>query len=67
VSHFDYEASKVIVQNGFPFYALVMAAMRQADTRNMARLEQAFPDVAAELRVRYNAPGGVLPGEQVSA
>lgn len=65
MSHFDYEASKVIGRNDFPFYALVMAAMRQADTGNLALLERAFPFVAAELRARYNAPGGALPGEPV--
>lgn len=67
MSRYDYEASKVIAQNGFPIYALVMAAMRQADTGNLSRLEQAFPDTAAELRGRYNAPGGLLPGEEASA
>jgi hypothetical protein len=44
-----------------------MAAMRQADTGNSIALEQAFPETAAELRARYHAPGGILPGEQVSA
>jgi hypothetical protein len=63
MSLYDYELSKVITQSNFPFYALLMAAMRQADTGNMALLEQAFPETAAELRARYNAPGGVLAGE----
>jgi hypothetical protein len=67
MSKFDYEISKTIAANGFPFYALVMAAMRQADTGNAILLAQAFPDVDAELRARYNAPGGVLPSDQVSA
>jgi hypothetical protein len=63
MSRFDYEVSKVITQHDYPFYALLMAAMRQADTGNMALLEQAFPETATELRARYNAPGGVLAGE----
>ena len=63
MSRFDYEASKTILAlEDWPFFALVMAAMRRADTDNMARLTQAFPEVAAELEARYWAPyGGTLP------
>lgn len=63
MSHFDYEASKHIAAEDYPFYALVMAAMRQADTDNAARLRGAFPLVWHELQQRYNAPGGYLSGE----
>lgn len=65
MSKFDYDISKRIDAEQYPFYALVMAAMRRADTPNMAKLEQAFPDVATELRARYNAPGGALPTDPV--
>jgi len=61
MSHFDYEASKRISLDDPPFYALVMAAMRQADTTNTEKLKAAFPEVYDELRARYNAPGGILP------
>lgn len=67
VSHYDYEVSKELAAADYPFYALVMAAMRKADSDNAAKLAAAFPDTAAELRARYNAPGGFLPYEQVSA
>ena len=40
-----------------------MAAMRQADSVNAAKLREAFPETWAELDARYNAPGGILPGE----
>ena len=63
MSLYDYQASKVISGQGHPFYALVMAAMREADTDNAAKLRAAWPDVWAELQARYNAPGGVLPGD----
>ncbi len=66
MSHYDYEASWRIAADGWPFYALVMAAIRQADSDNLARLTWAFPAVAAELRARYNAPGGLLPGEETA-
>jgi hypothetical protein len=42
------------------FYALIMAAMRQADDSNLSKLKAAFPKVHQELLQRYNAPGGAL-------
>lgn len=60
---YEYEASKRIVREDPPFYALVMAAMRGADEENLRRLRLGFEDVWQELQARYHAPGGVLPGE----
>lgn len=59
-----YACSQDIAAHGWPFYALIMAAMRQADTRNTAALRAAFPDTWDELQARYHAPGGRLPHEQ---
>ena len=56
----EYLTSQEIDHRQYPFYALIMAAMRQADTNNIERLKQAFPEVHAELEARYNAPGGVI-------
>ena len=67
MSHYDYQASKQLAAQDPPFAALIMAAYRKADTGNGALLEQAFPDICRELRARYDAPGGLLPGEAVSA
>lgn len=61
---FDYEQSRQIERQGFGFYALIAAAARQADTDNMERLTMAFPHVIADLKARYNAPGGELPGDR---
>ena len=63
MSHYDYEASKQIAAQDFPFYALVMAVMRQADTDNGEKLKVAFPDTWRELQARYGAPGGFLKEE----
>jgi len=60
VSLYDYKASRAVSLADYPFYALIMAAMRQADTHNEAALRNAFPAAWQELRERYNAPGGVL-------
>jgi hypothetical protein len=59
----DYEQSKKIDAQGYHFIALIMAAMRQADSSNLEQLRFAFPEVYAEFIARYNAPGGVLPRE----
>lgn len=64
MSHFDYEESIRIAAQDHSFKALIMAAMRKADTNNMAKLTRAFPDIRDELLDRYNAPGGLLPGER---
>ena len=66
MSLYDYERSRALVRADEPFYALIMAAMSRADTANQRRLCEAFPDTWDELDVRYNAPGGRLPGEQAS-
>lgn len=63
MSRFDYDVSRVLSQADYPFYALVMAAYRQADTTNAAKLRAAWPDVVDELDARYNAPGGVIPSD----
>jgi hypothetical protein len=66
VSFYDYEVSKEIALHDYPFYALIMAAIRQADTENARNLRMAFPGVAFELQARYNAPGGRLPGDSLT-
>ncbi len=66
MSHHDYEVSKLISSHDHPFYALIMAAMRQADTDNAEILKRAFPAVRAELQARYDAPGGILPNERLA-
>ena len=58
-----YRESQEIEGERRPFYALIMAAMRQADDKNTAKLRACWPEVYAELKARYWAPGGLLPGE----
>jgi hypothetical protein len=64
MSLYDYQAGRLIADEDHPFYALIHAAVRQADSYNMAMIEAMWPEVAAEARERYNAPGGLLPGEE---
>ena len=60
-----YHVSKKLMRDDPPFYALIMAAMRKADTDNTAKLKAAFPDTWNELHRRYNAPLGALPEDEV--
>lgn len=64
MSHYDYKMSLEISKHDYPFYALIMAATRQADTDNLERLRKAFPETYRELKLRYWAPGGLLLGEE---
>jgi len=61
----DYHISKRLHAKDIPFTALVMAAMRKADTSNLERLIQAFPELYEELTERYNAPLGVIDRDNV--
>lgn len=62
---YDYEESKRIAAQDYSFHGMLMALMRKADSTNIELLKAAFPDVWAELDARYNAPGGLLPGESL--
>ena len=62
MSLYDYQESQKASAE-YDFYALLMAAMRNADTINAEKLKALFPEEYAELNQRYNAPGGLLPNE----
>lgn len=64
MSLFDYKASQRISLEDPPFYAIIMAAMRKADTHNLRKLQHAFPEVWDELQRRYYAPNGCLGDEK---
>lgn len=61
----SYKVSQTLMTQDPPFYALIMAAMRKADTENSAMLRQCWPDVWEELQARYWAPGGILDSDNV--
>lgn len=63
MSLYDYERSRGLARQDVPFYALIMAAYRKADSRNTVLIEAAWPEIAREFRQRYDAPGGRLPTE----
>lgn len=59
----EYQASLELKKLDPPFYALIMHAMREADSINIEKLRDAFPETWIELRARYDAPGGILAGD----
>lgn len=63
MSHYDYTFSQSDALMSGPFYGIIMAAMRRADTDNLELLQRAFPETWEELQQRYHAPGGYLPNE----
>lgn len=63
MSLYDYNVSQEILSKHYPFYALLMALMYQADTDNAFRLRTMFPLVWDELQERYNSPNGRLEDE----
>ena len=56
MNEYEYKQSLEIAAQDYQFYALIAAAMRQADTDNLERLQSAFPEVWASLQKWYNSP-----------
>ncbi len=46
------------------FYGILLALIARADTDNLARLRQVFPEVVREFTVRYHGPAGALNIEE---
>lgn len=65
--HFAYVTAQKIYALDAPFDAIIQAAMRQADSTNLAKLKVAWPEEWEDLQARYNAPGGLLEGERAGS
>ena len=59
----EYKIALQLHRDDPPFYALIMAAVMAADTGNVERLRSAFPGHVEEAQRRWQAAGGILPGE----
>lgn len=57
--------SQHIEAQEYPFYAIIMAAMRKSDSQNEIKLKAMWPDVWRELERRYHYTGGYFPEERV--
>lgn len=67
MSLYDYRVSQEISREDPPFSALIMAAMRKADTDNQEKLRATWPEIWREFSARYHAPGGILTDDEVNA
>lgn len=63
MSHYDYIKGREIILCDPPFYAIIQAAMRKADTENLLRLQRQWPDTWQELQARHDLPNGLFPNE----
>lgn len=67
MSLYDYRKALELSVDDPPFYSFIMAAMLKGDTRSVALLRNAWPDVWEELERRYHSrlamdgQGGALP------
>lgn len=59
----SYQVSLELMKNDPPFSALIMAAMRKADSNNIIKLKLVFPEIWEELDERYWTPGGLIASE----
>ncbi len=64
MSLYDYLWIIEVQKTDPPFYGLVMLLMRKADDVNLKKLKSAWPGIWEELQLRYNAPLGLLIGEE---
>lgn len=64
MSYKDYVDGRDIAAK-YSFEALIMGFMRIADDDNRTYLMAKYPQIWAELKARYNSPGGLLPGEKI--
>lgn len=60
VNLIDYMIASHLATADLPFDALIAAAIKRADSLNLAKLARAFPEHVETVRMRYNAPGAVI-------
>ena len=57
LNNYEYfESAKAATK--FGFYTLIAAAMRNADSDNLEKLKEAFPETYQLLKERHNNPSG---------
>jgi hypothetical protein len=61
----EYRTSQKLDEVDVSFYALIMAAMRRADSENAYRLRELFPATWLELQRRHHSPDGLIGDERL--
>ena len=62
----DYNIARALYSADLPFSALIAAAGLRADTANTHKLQGMFPELLVDLQKRYDAPGGLIEGDNTS-
>ena len=62
--HDRWVADKIYNREGMTFCAVMLALISQADTDNLAKFENAFPEIVCEAKIRYYSPGQCLTVEE---
>jgi hypothetical protein len=57
--------SQTLSKHDPPFYALLFSMIRKADTDNTEIIKRCWPAQYAEFVLRYHAPGGILPEDNI--
>lgn len=61
MSLYNYKISLEISASDPPFAALIMSAIRKADTVNLGKLRMLYPEIYGEFHARYFSDEGGLP------
>lgn len=59
----NYRRARGLTYESCPLEALIMAAMLGSNGSNLSKLQAAFPEIKAELALRFKARGGLLEGD----
>jgi hypothetical protein len=60
----EYLYSRTLDKYDPPFYALLFAMMRKADSDNVRIIKAMWSDKFEEFKLRYNSPYGVIPEDK---
>ena len=60
----DYWRSRRLKQEDFPFYAALAYLIQKADSNNLRKLLEVWPEEVEEIQMRYNTPAGAITEDE---
>jgi hypothetical protein len=60
----EYLYSRTLDKYDPPFYALLFAMMRKADSENVRLIRRDWPEKYEEFKARYHSGGGIIPEDE---
>ena len=67
MSLIEFKASQIVEKYGFPFEALLMAAMRKAGVFDQMTLRKVYPELWEEMKERLASKDGTVEKERAAA